>query len=70
MSNTGHKVHRLRVAERRVFVTSYFDQWLATVGASLSAIGHYPVVHDRHQNVTSLPVDKSLGSCESLWGKG
>ena len=70
MTNTRHKVHQLRVAERRFSVASYFDQWLATVGASLSAIGHYPVVHDRQQSVNSLPVDKSLGSCESLWGKG
>jgi hypothetical protein len=70
MTKSGQKVHRQKSAGGRVFVAPYFDQWLATMGASLSVIGHYPVVQERHQNVTLLSVDKSLGSCDSLWGKG
>ena len=70
MTNIRHKVYQSRVAERRVFVAPGFVQRVATVGDSLSFVGCYPVVHERHQNVKSLAVDKSLGSCESLWGKG
>jgi hypothetical protein len=70
MTSTRLKVYQSRVAERRVVVAPGFDQRRATVGASHSVIGRYPVVHERRQNVESLAVDKSLGSCKSLWGKG
>ena len=70
MTKTEQKIQRQRAMDGRDPVAPFFNQWLASVGASLSALGHYPVVHDRHQNVKSLSVDKSPSPCESLWGKG
>jgi hypothetical protein len=66
MTNIRHKVYQSRVAERCVIVAPGFVQRAATVGDSLSVVGFYPVVHERHQIVNSLSVDKSPGSCESL----